>query len=145
MDHIAIMKKSWKLIPKILSCEKTIESRWYMARYPPWNRINAGDTIYFKDSGESVTAKAQVERVEQYENYSEKELKKIFQKYSKGVCFVTPLDETFDWAKKRKYCILLFLRNPQRVKNFHINKKGFGNAAAWLCVGDIEKIKRKES
>jgi len=42
MDHVAIMKRSWGLIPKILSGEKTIESRWYKKRIPPWNRISKG-------------------------------------------------------------------------------------------------------
>lgn len=53
MHHVAIMKPSWKLIPKILSGEKTIESRWYQTRRAPWNGIAAGDVVYFKDSGEA--------------------------------------------------------------------------------------------
>lgn len=32
MEHVAIMKKSWGLTRKILSGEKTIESRWYRFR-----------------------------------------------------------------------------------------------------------------
>lgn len=51
MHHIAIMNGPWNLIPKILSGEKTIESRWYRTRRAPWGGIRAGDTVYFKDSG----------------------------------------------------------------------------------------------
>jgi len=29
MQHIAIMKKSWRLTEKILAGEKTLETRWY--------------------------------------------------------------------------------------------------------------------
>jgi len=35
MDHVAIMKKSWKLTEKILSGEEKIESRWYKSKYSP--------------------------------------------------------------------------------------------------------------
>ena len=32
MEHVAIMKKSWGLIEKILSEEKTAESHWYKTK-----------------------------------------------------------------------------------------------------------------
>ena len=37
MEHLAIMKKEWKLTEKIITGEKRIESRWYKDKYPPWN------------------------------------------------------------------------------------------------------------
>ncbi|MDP3918408.1 MAG: hypothetical protein Q8Q35_00695, partial [Nanoarchaeota archaeon] len=82
MDHLAIMNKSWKLIPKILNRDKTIESRWYKNKVTPWNNIQKGDTVYFKDSGEPVTAKAEVSKVLQFENYTETELKEIIRLYA---------------------------------------------------------------
>jgi len=42
MQYIAIMKKSWGLLPKILTGEKKIESRWYNNRYSPWDKIKKG-------------------------------------------------------------------------------------------------------
>ena len=56
MDHVAIMNKRWKLIPKILDGSKTIESRWYVNKIKPWNSIKEDDKIYFKNSGEPITA-----------------------------------------------------------------------------------------
>lgn len=73
MNHIAIMKKSWELIPKIISGEKTIESRWYKNRIAPWDRISEGDTVYFKDSGEPVSAVATVSKVLQFDNLDGKQ------------------------------------------------------------------------
>ena len=58
MDHVATMRKSWEFLPKILSGEKTIESRWLKNKSVPWGRVCIGDTIYFKNTGEPVTAKA---------------------------------------------------------------------------------------
>jgi ASC-1-like (ASCH) protein len=143
MDHVAIMRKDWKLIPKILSGEKKIESRWYMARYSPWNRVKAGDPIYFKDAGEPVTAKASVQKVLQLENYTPEQLQEILDQYGgpNGICLHSPLAEVFLWAQKRKYCILIFLNNPQKTPPFEIDKTGFGNACAWLTVPDIRQLR----
>jgi len=48
MNHIAIMRKSWGLAEKILTGEKTIESRWYETRRAPWGKIKKGDIVYLK-------------------------------------------------------------------------------------------------
>ena len=39
MEHVAIMKKSWGFIEKILGGQKTIESRWYSLKSKPWDNI----------------------------------------------------------------------------------------------------------
>ena len=140
MHHLAIMNKQWKLIPKILSGEKTIESRWYKTRRVPWNAISKGDTVYFKNAGEVVTAKAEVSDVLQFENYSEKDLAAILKKYGKKICFSSPAS-AFDWCKDKKYCVLVFLKNPKSVAPFEIDKTGFGNACAWIAVKNISEIK----
>ncbi len=82
--HIAIMRKSWGLTQKILSGEKTIESRWYMNRYKPWGNINPGDTVYFKDSGEPVTIETTVDNVIQFDNLTPQKVKEILDKYAQA-------------------------------------------------------------
>lgn len=140
MHHVAIMKKSWGLIPKILSGEKTIESRWYQTRRAPWNKIKNGDIVYFKNSGQPVTAQAIVSKVLQFEIASISDVANIVNKYGKQIALLNKDPKT--WGALPKYCILIFLSNPALIKKpFHINKTGFGNAAAWLCVGDIKKVK----
>ena len=79
------MKKSWRLTQKILSGEKTIESRWYKNKSTPWDRINVGDTIYFKDSGEPVKLKAKVWKVLQYNNLNTAKIYKLSKKYRKEI------------------------------------------------------------
>ena len=138
------MKKSWELISKILSGEKTIESRWYKNKAAPWDKIKRGDTIFFKNSGEAVIAKANVARVLQFENLTPKTIKEIYAHH--GVAIGVPKDKHAKWVKDKvdtgkRYCILAFLSDPRRVEPFAIDKTGFGSAAAWLCVEDIEKIK----
>lgn len=142
MQHLAIMNKQWNLLPKILSGEKKVESRWYMAKFAPWDRIKEGETVYFKDAGCPVTLKAEVEKVLQFEDYSDSQLKGIIAKYAKDIAFVKTDEEVFEWAKGKKHCILIYLKNPVKVEPFNIDKTGFGNACAWICVETIEKIKK---
>ncbi len=86
MYHVAIMKKSWGLIPKILSGEKTIESRWYKTKRTPWDKVKPGDTVYFKNSGEPVTAKAQVSKVLQFQIHQLSDIEHIISTYGKQIC-----------------------------------------------------------
>lgn len=139
MHHVAIMKKSWGLIPKILSGQKTIESRWYQTRRAPWDKIKAGDTVYFKNSGEGVSAVATVDRVEQFQIADKSEAQTIVDQYGNRIGLINSNIET--WGALPHYCILIFLTNPRVIKPpFSINKSGFGSAAAWLCVDDIDSI-----
>ncbi|MBD3329798.1 hypothetical protein GF357_04875 [Candidatus Dojkabacteria bacterium] len=134
------MKKSWDLIPKIISGEKTIESRWYKNRIAPWDRISKGDTVYFKDSGEPVSAVATVSKVLQFSDIYEDRLSKILAKYADDISFKT--QEYKEYYQSKNYCILIFLRNPQKLENpFHIDKTGYGMSSAWMCVDDIDTIK----
>jgi ASC-1-like (ASCH) protein len=143
MDHVAIMKKSWRLTEKILTGEKTIESRWYAARCAPWDRITPGETVYFKDSGEPVALKARVAKVLQLE-LTPRKVKEILDEYggSDGIC-IKDIDEFYERFKNKKYCMLIFLKDAREVAPFDVDKTGFGNMCAWMCVEDIEKVKRR--
>ena len=140
MHHIAIMRKSWGLIPKILSGEKTIESRWYQTKRLPWNRVRKGDTIFFKNSGQKVSAKVRVLKVLQFKISSLGDISPILKKYANEICLVNPNPR--EWSKLPKYCILMKLANPKEIKPFEISKRGFSAPTAWLTVSDISKIKK---
>lgn len=142
MQHIAIMKKSWGLIPKILDGRKKIESRWGVNRCTPWRKVKVGDTVYFKNAGESVIAVAEVSKIKEFGNLNPQKAREILEKYSEddGIS-ISSLENTIKWARKKRYCTLIYLKNPGKVKPFNIDKAGFGSAAAWLCVGNINKIK----
>jgi len=140
MDHVAIMKKSWRLVPKIVSGEKKIESRWYRNKSAPWGKIKSGDTVYFKNSSEPVIASAKVSNVMQFTLQNISETKDIVKKYGKKICLINSNPST--WNKLPKYCILIFLKNAKYLnKPFNINKNGFGIGAAWLCIDNISEIK----
>ena len=145
--HVAIMKSSWKLLPKILSGQKTVESRWYKTKACPWNRVFPGDTIYFKDSGKSVTLKARATRVQQYVLETPTDAINLFLQIKNkdlGIKVLTKKDipqHVLDYISNKKYAIFVSFDNVEKIKPFNINKNGFGMQAAWLCVEDINLIK----
>jgi len=142
MEHIAIMRKSWGLTKKILTGEKRIESRWYKSRYPPWDRIKEGETVYFKDSGDPITIKTRVDKVLQFSNLTPDRVREILNKYGKedGLA-IDEIPKFFKMFKDKKYCVLVFLRDVQRIKPFNIDKTGFGLMSAWLIIEDVNKIR----
>ena len=97
--------------------------------------------VYFKNSGEQVTARAEVDRVLEFADLNLSKIKYIIKQYGQQIGL-----RNFDcqkWGQNKKYCILIFLKNPQIVvPSFKINKTGFGIGAAWLVVDDINIIKR---
>lgn len=142
MDHVAIMNKSWGLTQKILSGQKKIESRWYKSKYSPWGKIHKGDVVYFKDSGEPVSIKAEVEKVISFSDLTPEKVRQILDKYGNDDGLESDkIKEFFELFKNKKYCLLIFLTNPQKIEPFEINKTGFGTMSAWLTVGNINTIK----
>ena len=143
MDHVAILKPSWHLLEKILDGRKTIESRWYVARYPPWNRIQRGEVVYFKNAGAPITVKAIVTKVMQFADLTPEKIRDLYTAYGKEIG-AENIDSSIACNAHKKYCILIFLEHAVAVEPFHINKKGFGISAAWLVVKNIDAIRREQ-
>jgi len=142
MDHIAIMKRQWKLIPKIKNGTKIIESRWYFNRSAPWGKIKPNETIYFKNSGEPVTLSAKVDKVLMFENLSPTKVMELLEKYGKedGI-EEKDIPIFYERFKDKKYCLLIHLKEVQEVEPFNIDKTGFGSMSAWMCVEDAKRIR----
>ena len=132
MDHIAIMNPKLGSIKKILSRQKTIESRWSKYRIAPYGKIKAGDAVCFKYSGQLVTALATVSKVLQFENLNAEIFKHIVDNFGLHIC----LNNTHydSWYQSKNYVTLIFLKNPKKVTPFQIDKTGFGSGCAWMCI-----------
>ncbi len=155
------MKKEWGLLEKILDGRKRIESRWYINKVAPWDQIKPADAVYFKNSGEPVTARATVEKVIQISDLDKPTFQKPLFPENEGVVSVGGIDiETvldlfagddgievdqvpyyLEQFKNKRYCVLVFLKDVQKVEPFNINKAGFGAMSAWISVDDVEIIK----
>ncbi len=142
MDHVAIVSKSWKVVEAILSGQKSIESRWLVHKTIPWDRINTGDIVYFKETGGLVRAKADVVKVEQIENLTPKKINQLIEKYNKlGLGTENIIEEIKTYCKGKNYAIFIHLQNPKAIqKPFKIDKTGYGNMSAWMRVGDIRNV-----
>ncbi len=138
MDHLAILDKKRKLLQKIISGEKTIESRWYKFKKTPYQQIKTGDTIYFKDSGEPVNVKAKVSKTFFFDNLDESKIKNIITQYGERIGISI---SSVDRLVGKNFCTLMFLENVEQIPPFEVNKKGYGMMAAWITVDNIEKIK----
>lgn len=142
MDHLAIMKKSWRLLPKILSGEKTIESRWYKNKVSPWGKIKKGEIVYFKNSGELVTMTSEVSDILQFSDLTPVKVREILVKYGERSGVGEKINEYYKMFKGKNYCLLIFLKNPKRITPFDVDKKGFGLMSAWIAIDDINQIKK---
>lgn len=142
MDHVAIMRKSWKLIPKILEGRKKIESRWSVNKVLPWGKIKKGDTVYFKNAGEPVTVKAEVFKVTPFGDLTQAKVRRIIRDYGgEGKVCLSNLEDSYEWARNKRYCTLIYLNKVSKIEQFEINKNGFGIGAAWLTIENINSIK----
>lgn len=138
MEHIAFLSKRLKLLDNILNGEKTIESRWYITKKAPFGRIGVGDVIYFKETGENVTAKARVSDLRFFYGLNPEKIKSIIWEFGSRI----GVDVSYvDNVKYKKMCALIFLTDVRRVEPFNINKKGYGNMCAWISIDDVNKIK----
>lgn len=142
MHHVAIMKKDWGLIEKILEGTKTVESRWYKTKRSPWDKIKPGDTVYFKDSGSPVTVKAVASRVKQYTVGGNKHALEIMKTHALedlGTLEIsTPLME---YITNKKYAVFVWFDNVEEVEPFDIDKTDFGMQSAWLSVEDVSQVR----
>ena len=43
--------------------------------------------------------------------------------------------------KNKNYCVLIFLKDSQKIEPFKIDKTGFGTGAAWMCAEDISRVR----
>ena len=145
MDHVAFMKKSWGFLEKIIKGEKTIESRWYLSRRAPWNKVEIGDRIFFKNSGEPITVKAKVDKVLQFADLNPAQVKSLLLKYGRRLG-LEPQNINFYYKlfKDKKCCILVFLKDAKKVNPFNLDKKGYGMMSAWISVENIVKINTDE-
>lgn len=138
MEHLAILSKQKKLLAKIISGEKTIESRWYVSKKAPFGLISEGDTIYFKESGEQVTAKAKAKRILCYEGLNPEKIRGLLIEYGSQIGVgVSYLENIRD----KKFCILIFLDDVGEIEPFKVDKRGYGMMCAWISIDSVDKLK----
>ena len=141
MDHLAIMRKSWDLTAKILSGEKTIETRWYKNKSAPWDKIKPRRYNFFQRLG--LPRHNQGDRIKSrtISNLTDEKIQQLLSRYSAKDLGTTNIPGEINYyVFGKKYCVIIHLMNPTKVRPFNISKKGFGAMAAWIIVDKIQRI-----
>lgn len=128
MKHLAIFKQPF--YDMVLSGEKTIESRWSMNKIAPYNKVNIGDEILLKLTGQLVTATAKVKDVKYYELTPEI-AEDIRLKYGREI----GIDkfENWDETRQKKYLTLIWLEDVTTIKPLRVPRS---NGAGWVVQKD---------
>lgn len=104
IKHLAIFKGDGA--QKILSGEKTIESRFARGKIAPYGVISAGDLVYIKPSGEDIVGQFKVKKVIFYDGLEDGDVEEIKNKYEKNLA----VDEGYWKGKEKcKFCSLIFI------------------------------------
>ena len=129
MKHLAVFTKG--VGEKILSGEKTMESRFSRVKNPPFGVISSGDLVYIKPSGEDIIGQFRVQKVFFFDGLSEIDIKTIKKDYGKEIL----ADENY-WETKvnAKYGTLIFIGNSSKfiTSPVKFSKK---DLRGWVVLG----------
>ncbi len=105
--------------------------------------MRAGDIVYFKNSGEPVTAKAVVTKVEQFEISNNEEALNIMRDRARADLGTTEIpEEVRKYTQDKRYAIFVHLKDAETIQPFEIDKTGFGAQTAWLAIKDVREIRK---
>ncbi len=126
MKHLAVVRQPFYDL--IVNGTKTIESRWSLNRCAPYQKIQIGDTIFFKLPGKPATATAQVKDVKFFD-LTPQIADNIKNKYGKEI----GIDKFQNWElyRNKKFLTLIWLDNVKNIKPLPFDKKG---RAGWVVL-----------
>lgn len=132
-DHIAILSHK-SVLDKILSGEKTIESRFSRVKSLPFGVVVPGDTLYFKLSGGMVMARARVAALEEYDNLTPRQIEDLARKYERELA-ISP-----DFLVRKlesKFASLIFLEQVEPCEPWTYKQDG---RSGWIILPPGEVI-----
>lgn len=108
------------ILDKILSGEKTIETRFTKNKCAPFKKVAEGDVLFLKAVGEDVIAKTVDKKVENHV-LSEQKLREIANFYYKDIGVEDSQIERFVLKRKDKnYAVLVWLSEVQDISPFSV-------------------------
>src|SRR4051812_44681106 len=130
-SHIAILSHK-SVLDKILSGEKTIESRFSRVKSVPFGQIAAGDFVYFKLSGGPVMGYATIARVGEDDNLTPRQIDDLARRYHQELA----LSEDFLVRKmESKFASLLFLQGVEASEPWNYKQEG---RSGWIVLSHDE-------
>jgi hypothetical protein len=121
--HVAVIYARY--IDMLLRREKRVELRLSRNRIPPFGIAEAGDTLYIKQSGGPMRARALMTRVECYEGLTPASLMDLKARYNHLICGP---DEAWIAKARSRYATLLWLDDFIETADAPTYKRFTGNA-----------------
>ncbi len=137
MIHIAVLLKPY--LDLILRGEKTVECRLTVQARDPYERIEPGERIYFKQSAGPFAATAVAEHVMFEADLTPRRVGEIKRDYNDRI-----RGENAYWKSKRdaRYCSLIWLADVQPIDAGPLIRPLQG--VAWLCLDEEPAWRRVE-
>ena len=124
--HLAILHQPY--LNKIISYQKTIESRFQKVKTSPFNKVFSKDILFLKQTSGSILSIAQLSKVDFFSFSNVGEVEKIIQKYEKELCF----DEQYKLGKlDSKYATLMHIQSVLTVSPISVLKS---DRRAWIVL-----------
>lgn len=136
MNHLAILHRRY--LDAILTGDKTVESRLSKNRCAPFERVEQGDLIYFKESSGPVRACAMVASVEYHEDLTPAAVGRLERAHNGSV-----RGEREYWLLKReaRYATLIWLEEVREIDDWPVVPTM--NGRGWLCLGPNDAPPRR--
>ncbi len=133
MIHIAILMKPY--LDLIISGRKTIESRLTKTNRLPFDSIETGERIYFKQSSGPFRATALVDQVLCLDALTPQRIKRLQQIYNDAICGA---DDFWEWKHDSNFASLIWLRAVEPISfGPEINPQ---RGIAWLGLDDKHDV-----
>jgi len=128
--HLAILKRPY--LEAILAGRKRIESRFTRTRRGAFGEVEAGDTLFLKESSGPVRATASVCGVKRFANLTAQKMGQLEAEYNHLVCG----DDKY-WRGKGdcRYGVLIWLEDVHLIEPVRIAKKDW---RAWVVLTEAE-------
>jgi ASC-1-like (ASCH) protein len=135
MDHIVELRRDQ--ITMILRGQKSIEPKFMKEDKPPYNAVSEDDTIYFQLKDGYAVAKANVSKVENFDNLTPDKVVSLIEENKEALC---PNERLVEKACKSSYGTFVWLNQLQEIRPFRVKKKQ-DEDTNWMIVEDVNKIR----
>jgi len=127
-SHIAVFDRG--LLDKVLDGKKRFDSRFSKEKCVPYDSINNGDTIYLKEKGGPVVAKAKADNIKFYANLNDEKIRIFKYTYSS----ILLMDNDF-WNREKdsQYATLFALKDVQGIPPISIHDS---DHLSWIILNE---------
>ena len=117
-SHLVILKKPY--VQAILAGRKRIESRFMKIRCAPYEKVSAGDRLFFKESSGKVCGTGRAGKVMNFKGLTSQRIMQLKRKHNRGIC-----GGDLYWEQKKdcRWGVLIWLKDVKAIEPIRIDKK----------------------